>query len=237
MIHSNRKGFLESKAKFSSHLVTGTISVFFICLFSTSPSLRTLLLIPREASLQEIEESICHNDQKSCSLRVRAHVIGKMIEIHGVFIHYLLFLPFIWHSRDPFSQCKRKTWRDKHKFCSYELACTLIAIIPSSEQPQAVRWLVDIFYGIWIITWCFLWWKRGNMGLPVNLIPCESIFSMFSWYFSILSYFYSMIFIVFFCCAFLISTKQEVFDSFVTTVNIERERMHQPEKRELRELR
>lgn len=32
----------------------------------------------------------------------------------------------------------------------------------SSEQPKAVCWLVDIFYGIRLVTWSFLWWKRGN---------------------------------------------------------------------------
>lgn len=32
-----------------------------------------------------------------------------------------------------------------------------------SERQSDVLWLADIFYGIQLVTWIFLWWKRGNV--------------------------------------------------------------------------
>ena len=32
-----------------------------------------------------------------------------------------------------------------------------------SERQSDVLWLADIFYGIQLVTWTFLWWKRGQV--------------------------------------------------------------------------
>lgn len=127
----------------------------FACL--ALPPVFELCCLPRE--VQEIDQSICHSWSKCCDPSDRAQVAGKKSEFYSASIHYLLFLPFIWHCRDPFSQCKRKTWRYKHNFCFYKVETLWRSISYTVPFGAAATYF--------LIGWYFLWHSDNHVVSPL----------------------------------------------------------------------
>lgn len=89
---------------------------------------------------------------------------AKINETYSVWYITLSFFPLFGILVIHLASVNGKHRGDKHVFCSCDVeSCghRYYAVL-FREQPKAVCWLVNIFYGILLVTWSFLWWKRGN---------------------------------------------------------------------------
>lgn len=90
---SNHKGFDKTKAKFSAHLIDNSFPVFFIRLFSTSPSLWTLLFTERSTRDRSIDLSfmikMLWSQRSSASCREKKRVLQRLNTLPSLSSLYL----------------------------------------------------------------------------------------------------------------------------------------------------
>ena len=102
-----------------------------------------------------VEQPICHNCQIVLTTMFKA-LTAKINETHNAwnitFSFFPLFGIFVIH----LASVNGKHRRDK---CRQALNIDIMQF--SSVQLKAVCWLVDIFYGIHLITWCLLHESAG----------------------------------------------------------------------------
>ena len=157
----------------TTHLVSHSISVFFICLFGTSSRFRNLLFTPKKMQKSKIDLSplievfwlspsrTSYRKNKRFFIRLDYHTLS-FFPLFGILV---IHLPYVNGKHDgkitKFAVTKLKACKDWNH----------------SELQSDVLWLVDIFYGIQLVTWTFLWWKRGNVICNFLVVTDISLFA------------------------------------------------------------